>query len=395
MADINLLPEEFRSQDSKELADARKKPAKVELTLTSPKKSSDITTKKGFWKKIFPGGGGITLPEREKKDLTKLEPAQKKIKHKKAPIGGIHVPSFGSKDDEKDKVKESIKEEKKLDDSAEKKKLVNPHMSEFQNKSEKSMDASIDPIVLHTPEIETKEPSIKASHVGEPKITFDKPGKDNKAKGSIGKVFAGMMKSIYKVKRSKNKSGITVNLMPERRISFKDINWSRIVRMLIVSIGGAAGITVVWYLVLLDQERREQQEFSDLQLEIARLKGAIILLRDEQKEALVLKNKLDIAATLLDGHIYWTQFFALLESLTLDGVYFDGLTASITDDSVLSLSGTADTQETVFWQRETFKESIVISDVVVLSTAQTIDDDGKTDVTFTLEMVIDRSVWRK
>lgn len=400
MADINLLPEEFRSKDNKERIDAKKQSKKTELHLTSPAKSKDITTKKGFWNKIFPGGGGIQAPKKEVKNEIKLEPAKKKVKHlKSVSLDNVHIPD---KAIEKDVKPEVLEVEKKVveEKAPVRKPPINPHLSDFQKPPEPKKAEEKDGPNLHMPsngKNEAKADTPKSVETT-PKIIFDKPGGESETEqGILGKVVEGIKNVFYKIIKRKDHSRIAVNLMPEHRISLKDINWSRIVRMLITSVGGAAGITVIWYLVLLDQERKGQVALSDLRNEISSLQIEISQLREDQKGALLLKNKLDVAGSLLDEHVYWSNFLALLESLTLDGVYYNNFDAVLngSEPVPIFLDGTSDSLEAVFWQRETFRGSEFITNAEVADVVSNTSEDGETTINFTIEIVVEPIAWNK
>ena len=397
MADINLLPEEFRAKDAETRKKVSKKPEKVEVPLTSPEKVKDVTTKKGFWKKIFGGDAAAPTPLRVKENG--VAPAEQKVSFKQPKTSVDHLPE---KETSKKASEESAPHSlSSVEVGGEPVKstpppLVNKHLSDFQKESEKSKK---DPeIILHEPEQKTEEQRDVA-------ITFDKEGDKKpigeKMNGGIGAIVGALRTVVNKFARRGGDEPILVNLMPERRLSLKDVNWSRITRMLIISVGGAAAITVFWYLFLLDQERRDQQEFDAIQGEIATLRVQIAKLEDDQKEAFLLKDRLDRAGDLLKNHIYWTQFLALLEELTLDGVYFDGLNAvSIDEGDRLELSGVATDLETVFWQRETFRANDMVKRAEVTD-AQVVSEGGGEEskvierAAFSIELDLDPSIWKR
>jgi cell division protein FtsL len=381
MADINLLPEEFRQEDNVERKKVSKKPTKVEVTLTSPEKIKDSTNKKGFWKKILNGGGkSFSLPDNGKdKGAT---PAERKMSHARPPTEPVvHMPEKSHKHEVKSETLEKDGNRKSVPP-------INPHMSEFKQEEKK--------VEIEKPDSPLQVPSNDKSNKkddGKSSITFEDENIPATVKDKViaqpGKVLSLIRTIVYKFTRKKPKK-VTVNLMPESKISFKDVNWTRIVRMLVVSIGVAAAVTILWYLLLLDRERQSQQEFDSLQQDIAALRLQIAQLEDDQKDALLLKSKLDLAGKLLTEHVYWTQFLTLLEELTLDGVYFNGLNTTLDEDSSVELSGVADSLETVYWQRETFSTHKMIVKSEVVNTGQS--EEG---ASFTLRIVVNPMVWKR
>lgn len=393
MAEINLLPEEFRAKDEKAREESAKKTTQVDLSLTSPDKSKDKTVKKNFWKKIT---GAFRTPKEipsQKKSDIQFAPAHKKIVHNRKEGASLHVPktsvTFGKK------PKEIQQDKHDKDVGVKHAPLINPHMADFQEDKKIERQQRED-FELHKPEKKEKSstinkksvPIVKAKSETKSDTKFSVQKKDENV-ANRAKRFSQNI--IYKVTHKKHGDRrISVNLMPARRLSLKDVSWGRIGRMLVVSVGGATLITVLWYLVLLDKEQQSVQEFSDIRFEIDSLEVKLRKLEDEQQEALLLKNKLDVANSLIDNHVYWSQFLSLLEELTLDGVHFSGLSADNSASNVINLTGITDNLETVYWQRETFRESDKISDANVIDTTASTEET----ITFALQISIKPSVWR-
>lgn len=389
MADINLLPEEFREKDARAREKASQKSKKVELNLTSPEKTKTVTSKKGFFKKIF--GGGVSMPSLPTGGADEGPlPAERKTPTPKPPQQhAVHLPDTRSVDTNTvaqplTSTDETMSVPKKTPPP-----LVNKHMSEFQPPAE-SKEKKKPEMSMHTPTSSTGETKTTKVSKDTPEVSITETIQEEQTRG-FTKILDVTRSLFYKMLRRNQSDRIMVNLMPEHKISFKDVNWGRIVKMLLVSIGGAATVTVLWYLILLDQERRDQEAFDELQSAIGALNVQIAQLEDDQKESLLLKNQLDLAGGLLDEHIYWTQFLDLLEDMTLDGVYFSGFSATIDEEGIIELSGSAVDLETIYWQRETFEDNDAVMAVVVTSAQPT--SEGLAE--FTIQLAINPEIWRR
>ena len=80
-------------------------------------------------------------------------------------------------------------------------------------------------------------------------------------------------------------------------------------------------------------------------------------------------------------------------------MFYNGLTADVSSDSDILLSGVADTLETVFWQRETLEELDEVVTVEVISANPTVvpavDGEEETIVTFSMSVEVRSSVWKR
>lgn len=384
MADINLLPEEFRLKEKKERAQSGKNSKVIKVTLTSPEKTANVTGK-GFWHKLFGGFGkkaAIPFDDRQKavvQPATKIKPPVSQP-FKKDYVSLIqqkphseHKPVVKITEHKKYKKQSKAVFDKVIKERVSEKKKELPH-KESVPKSDKEKP---------TEHIKVAKSKIGALHTidAEEKVTEPKTLSDI------------MRKIVHKIVRKKPlTSVIEVDLMPEPTLSLREVDWYRVLHTLFVSIGVATGITIIGYLILFNKTQEQEKNFSDLQLAIGKLRVEISALSDEFDEALLLHKKLILADMLITNHVYWTRFFDLLEEYTLDGVYYEGFSGQARAKEIV-LTGTARDLSTIFWQRE------ILNDADELAFRATIDNMNINvitgEVNFSLRLLTVSSAWKK
>ncbi|MDD5290560.1 MAG: hypothetical protein PHZ04_00395 [Patescibacteria group bacterium] len=167
-------------------------------------------------------------------------------------------------------------------------------------------------------------------------------------------------------------------------------DWQKNAAFLIVSMILAAivvGAIYGWLSWWGSQKEEENQyfveRFSELDKEIARVEG-------EAKKVLVFKKKLSLVNSLLDQHIYWTNFFKFLEENTLADVYYSGFAGD--NKGKYSLTANAKNFSVIQAQVERFLSSEYISEASVseagISTAERKAGEAN-EIAFGLKLVID------
>ncbi|MFA6028062.1 MAG: hypothetical protein WC752_04000 [Patescibacteria group bacterium] len=200
-----------------------------------------------------------------------------------------------------------------------------------------------------------KKPLIQADKQGivaQPALT----DKDN--------LVAINKKELEKIKKGDYAKGfLGVNLLPGQKHAdtqatskMRSLLWAAIASMAVILL--ASGGMIIYQANLLSK-------VNETKLQINQLDGNIAEYEPWQKEALAFNQKVENIITLLDKHIYWTNFFSLLEQYTLPDVYYTSLTGDVS--GTFTLAATAPDFETVSQQIALFKQADFISKVSVVS----------------------------
>ncbi len=85
-------------------------------------------------------------------------------------------------------------------------------------------------------------------------------------------------------------------------------------------------------------------------------------------DALTLQSKLKMVKNMLDKHLHWTKFFAMMERATIASIYFDTTAFSAESNSV-ALNGHAKDYQTVARQSLSFQQDEDIENYTLSSVA--------------------------
>ncbi|OQX70999.1 hypothetical protein B6D52_02920 [Candidatus Parcubacteria bacterium 4484_255] len=153
-------------------------------------------------------------------------------------------------------------------------------------------------------------------------------------------------KNIVDVKKDKKKKGkeerasedFTVSLMPRQTIIISRVVHSRLLFLMaaVIIILGLFFVSRLygnWYFDNLEA----RAEY--LKREIALLEIQTVPFLEDRDEIAFLANKAIKAKKALNNHVYWTNFFNLLESYTVPGVYFGDFNARARETIRLSATG--------------------------------------------------------
>ncbi|MDP3964774.1 MAG: hypothetical protein Q8Q20_03935 [bacterium] len=213
-----------------------------------------------------------------------------------------------------------------------------------------------------------------------------------------------VVKSKKKEKKKKvpefgndTQSFLDVNLMPADLIEGLDPKRRLFQYMiaLIVSclvVGGA-------YLGLSYYEQSIHQDSENLAKQINEVEKTIEDLRDEQRAALVLKSRIDHVTELLDKHVYWSNFFTLLEKYTLSEIQYENFSGSFVQGTAPSFSMNALGKDfqSIAKQIKAFEEATdFITQVNVLSGNQTAaSETSPSAVNFPLQISVKEEIFYK
>jgi hypothetical protein len=163
----------------------------------------------------------------------------------------------------------------------------------------------------------------------------------------------------------KNPKILEVNLIKEE--AQLDFNWRRNLGSLLFALGVTVFIILEIYFGLSWWQKDEEARLLGLQKEIKTISTEISQMRVLAKDALSYQAKTKEVGSLLDNHVYWSNFFSWLEKNTLSTITFDGFSGDLTGE--YSLSGTAGSFAEVSWQAKKMLEAPFVKSVDILNAA--------------------------
>ena len=133
-------------------------------------------------------------------------------------------------------------------------------------------------------------------------------------------------------------SGMGVDLVPT---SAKVKNWKQISTFVVITFIASVGLIVVFYFGLLTVDTSFNTNKSNTLAEIENIKSQLLDFKDINTEINATGKEITTVFDLLNQHIYWTNFFALLEKYTLDDVYYSSFASSNNGDLVLAATASS------------------------------------------------------
>lgn len=131
-----------------------------------------------------------------------------------------------------------------------------------------------------------------------------------------------------------------VNLIPGRHMFGR--SWKELVTIIGVAILAAIILNGAGYGVLRLWQNQIATRTVQVDTDIQNLKQQLEAHSKKfEPEMTALGNRIDNVAQLLNRHIYWTNFFDLLEKYTLPDVYYDGVAAGTNGTFSLSAHGSS------------------------------------------------------
>ena len=129
---------------------------------------------------------------------------------------------------------------------------------------------------------------------------------------------------------------LKTNLVKENAVVF--INWRKNISLLLLGVFLSIAIVGVAHQSVAI-ENREIKEAEEILLgKINKINKKIELAKNNIKEVMILQNKLILIESLLDKHVYWTNFFKFLEDTTIEDVYYSGFSGTTNGTYVLLAS---------------------------------------------------------
>ena len=381
--DPNLLPQDLRSKEEKELDRLKKQSRSFKIELSGVKKEAPASQPKpvGWWSKIFslkatpPLVLSTPLSDRNQENgFNLLSPQQKSAAHLVAGAKPAVVKMPAPKE------------------------VPLPKKSNWFSRAAGQPVSPIKNAPISAPAFKVGPPNFPPAI--QPKPLTPAPFKSAVAINHPANHYAAPAesrpKSPYHLapKRERGQE-FNVNLMPEELAGGQTVSWNSEIKTLLLAIVSATLIlTVAYGLLIFLQTNLEtrmaarQQEFNDLEKQI----GDFI---SQEKQNNALADRVALVKTLLNQHISWTNFFGRLEKYTLDGVYYTDLAADTS--GVLLLPGVADNYNVLARQLAVFKQASDFTTGVGLANAQlySADKAGVLGVSFQMRLNLNSNVFRK
>lgn len=182
--------------------------------------------------------------------------------------------------------------------------------------------------------------------------------------------------------------GLNVNLLPEYAAAAMR-GLAAPLRLLRFAVSCVCCFTLV-YAVMVGYEAYFIYRTEIGQQHLQELNTQILKYSDLQQKIAVTDDTLSALNGLLQGHIYWSNWFNFLESYTLPNVYFTDLTANQT--GVVNLEGVAKDYSAVTYQVNAFRAaSAVVQSVEVNSASRSVVESDVTVATDSTTAVVDQT----
>ena len=186
-------------------------------------------------------------------------------------------------------------------------------------------------------------------------------------------------------------SWLGVNLMPDDTLAGLEPAKKLVTYLIVLLI--SAGIIGGGYGALVWYENGIYDQAEQTTADIAQVNSKIIALRPEHKRALVFKYQADAIKSILDQHIYWTQFFSKLEKYTLPEVEYQSFAGTFAPGSnpTFSISAATNSYDSLAKQILAFREAVDNGDFISASVIEsgnkvTDKDAGTESVQFTVQI---------
>ncbi|MCU0679152.1 MAG: hypothetical protein MUC28_01735 [Planctomycetes bacterium] len=220
----------------------------------------------------------------------------------------------------------------------------------------------------------------------------------NEAEGSQGRVKGEKPANkyvSYEDDRWQAPKVIKTNLIEGEAVSF--VNWQGNIR------GAIAGLLIAVFLIglayggLLVWEMRALEKSQAITIETENLKQKIAKAESELTNINVFQKKLSQISSLLDNHIYWTNFFTFIEANVLPEVSFlGGFSGDTTGQYVLS--AVADKYSRITDQVTVLNRQDQVLEASVDKGDLSVGDQEKSvapEVTFSLKLSLDPKIFLK
>ncbi|MFA5029189.1 MAG: hypothetical protein WC518_00365 [Patescibacteria group bacterium] len=392
MPNINLLPEDLREKETKELEKLAKQPKVLQVELTEPEKEKlkevmSDKAKPSFWTKV--------LGPKDKKTVSGIEAEVPAV----APNESIDI--LSSAHNQKvsfEKAKKPVSWSGVLGPA---RSPIRPAESNSNTATFSSQEPLRDKNTVRQEIIKNIELTKRQ---GQQKVSWwsrifqPRPRKPELIKLAAAREPEKKIvnnKGGYHQAPMSERSIFDINLIPEELLMIKNRTAAgRVISILLVVI--IAGLLVgglYWFLGLKQTELNKQLAVEEKNL--SSLRNRIDGYELQYQNSLAFQDKLLVLRDLLVSHVYWSNFFNLLEKYTLDDIYYTNLTADVSGEFVLP--AVASDYQAVAKQIEVLKEARdFVKEVKVDDIKLRFDDrKGVDGVAFKLKIVLADGVLAK
>ncbi len=178
-------------------------------------------------------------------------------------------------------------------------------------------------------------------------------------------------KSKYHLAPQRQKGNFEVNLMPEELGSVKHPGRRTKVFALVLAVVLPAVVIAGCYWLIVLACQSEQEKIAVQNQKIRELKQELRPREDYWRENRYLRKKVEKIDQLWKEHVYWTDFFELLEKYTLDGVHYKSFSADLSGEFVLPTEainyGILARQIVAFEQSNNFVKEVSVDNISLVS----------------------------
>lgn len=343
MPDINLLPDELREKEGKEIESVKKKPKvvridmsapireKIEMPIKTPPQPSilgRLFARKAKLAKLSSTEEKAVPDFQEKASLDKREGEKvlhlPKFKEEKAGLGKPSVLSQLFAQQTKPVEKEAM--------------VVGSKLSQTSD-WEKEIEAKIEEKVFHIPQVAADKGKVDQGR------KLDLIKEKNKSRFTFKSLIAFLKRfkiipgKGLKVLSDSTRSMLDVNLIPKELIRYPELEFpKRLFRSGIIVLSSVL-LVIIGYLGITLYQLRINQQIKNIEKEIVSINQEVALYDQEKASALAMQKYLEVIRQLLDGHLYWTKFFTFLEKYTIDEIYYTDFSMTGTEKLVISAVG--------------------------------------------------------
>ena len=184
---------------------------------------------------------------------------------------------------------------------------------------------------------------------------------------------------------------LKTNLVKDNVIAF--INWKKNISLLLVGVFISIAIVGAVYQSVISKKREIEDAEQMLLEKITQINQKIALAEKNIEEVALLQNKLGLIERLIDGHIYWTNFFKFLEDITIEDVYYNGFSGST--GGAYTLAASAESFNMIAKQIEELRANEKVNVVKTNGGSVGGSEVGGSRVSFSLQLEIDTEVFHR
>lgn len=215
------------------------------------------------------------------------------------------------------------------------------------------------------------------------------PMKQKKSKLHGGILFHVPTKATF---ATASKELREINLIPGS--FFAPRSWKQIGVIIVVVVLLSGGVIGMAYEGLQLWRTQLENRTAEIDTQINSFKDDILIYNKQEPEMSALGTRVELVGQLLSKHIYWTNFFRLLEKYTLADVYYDGVALTAKGGTfTLSAHGpdfNTVTRELQFMNSKDAQE--FVTKAVITSAKRAKAADGTERVNFSMDLTLNPNV---